>query len=418
MTAEQQARLSHFQLSRPSRLKLPTEKKNQALKSIANALVKEEAAILAANAQDIAALPAQTTAAFLDRLRLDSRRLQGMRDSLLAVAALADPVGEIAEERTLANGLKLQRVRSPLGVIFLIFEARPNVITEAFALAFKSGNAILLRGGSDSQHSATAIYHSMQRALTECGLRPDDFFWGITGGGHELVASLLKQDRFIDVVVPRGGDGLIRTVTEGTHIPIIKNDRGLCHAYVHADADLGMACNIIINGKTQRPGVCNSLETVLVHSSCAENLWRELAPRLERAGVTCYACTKTMALKPAVSRLFPATDENFSTEYLDLKLNCRVVDSLAEACAHIAHFGSRHSETIITASATDAQSFQTQVDAAAVYWNASTRFTDGYEFGLGGELGISTQKLHVRGPVGLRELTSLRWLVMGNGQVR
>lgn len=393
------------------------ETKNLALEQLRGLLATEQAALLKANAKDLKALPPSATAAFRDRLTLTPERLSGMRASLAEVERLADPVGEEVSLATLPNGLIARRVRAPLGVILMIYESRPNVAIEAFSLAFKAGNAIVLRGGRESRHTVAALYALIEKSVKSAGL-PADCLWGVTDQDRKLVAALLKEDRFIDVVVPRGGEGLISFVTKSTRIPVIKNDRGLCHVYVHEDADEGMALIVTDNAKTSRPAVCNSAETLLVHRSRARGFLPALYKRLRAKGVEFRACTEGLRLlgrKPGVKA---ATAKDFHTEHLDLILNVKVVGSLAEAIEHIREHGSRHSECIITQSAADARRFQGEVDAAAVYWNASTRFTDGFELGLGGELGISTQKLHARGPVGLRELTSARWILDGKGQIR
>jgi glutamate-5-semialdehyde dehydrogenase len=402
--------------------KLGGEKKNQVLSRIADGLLRESENILRANAEDLARLPGSTASAFRDRLTLNPARLQAMVESLRQIAALPDPVGELLEERTLSNGLNLQKVRAPLGVIFMIFESRPNVALEAFSLAFKSGNAIALRGGSESRATAEALYQFMERTIGECGVDPS-VFYGMNDYDRELVSGLLERKDLIDVVVPRGGDRLIEFVQKTARMPIIKNDRGLCHTYVDAEADLAMAVKVVTNAKVQRPGVCNSLETVLVHRSVAERFLPALFDSTISSGLQWKCDAASLAIlqreRPeAAGKLEPAQPSDWDTEHLDLVMNCRIVDDLEDALKHIERHGSRHSEAIITASPEKAALFQSEVDAAAVYWNASTRFTDGFEFGLGGELGISTQKLHVRGPVGLKELTTPRWLGTGTGQIR
>lgn len=401
---------------------LPSEVKNRVLLAAAGHLVAREAEILRANAGDLAALPADKSAAFRDRLLLDSARIAHMADSLRQVAALPDPVGEVVEARKHPNGLDIRKLRAPLGVIFMIFESRPNVAVEAFSLGFKAGNAMILRGGKESARTVAMLYSVLRESLQEEGVAPE-CLWGVTDQDRGLLEYLLKQKQWIDVVVPRGGDGLIDFVTRTSLIPVIKNDRGLCHVYVHEDADLNMAEKIVINAKCQRPGVCNAMETLLVHKSVAPKFLPHLYQALKSYGVQWFGCTKTLGVLSTLPGGLPeevelATDASYSTEYLGLKLNSRVVDSVEQALAHIELHGSRHSEAIITSSRDTARLFEQSIDAAAVYWNASTRFTDGYELGLGGELGISTQKLHVRGPVGLRELTSVRWIIEGEGQVR
>jgi len=391
---------------------LTTSQKNALLKDLAAALESGSGAILKANKKDLGALKKDTAPAFRDRLTLNSARIKSMAESLRQVAALPDPVNEVLEERTLANGLKLKKIRAPLGLILMIFESRPNVILEAFSLAFKSGNSIVLRGGSESKHSARAIYQLMTRVVGGSA------FYGVEDYDRGHVAQLLKRKDLIDIVVPRGGERLIEFVQKTAAMPIIKNDRGMCHAYVAEDADLDMAVKIVANGKVQRPGVCNSLETVLVHKSVASTFIPLLYEATDAAGLSWKVDASSLAILKGRARVAKAGAKAWDTEYLDLVINCRMIDGLDAALAHIEAHGSRHSETIITRSEAQARRFQGEIDAAAVYWNASTRFTDGFEFGLGGELGISTQKLHVRGPVGLRELTTPRWTGDGTGQVR
>ena len=393
------------------------EVRNAALRAIGEELIRREGEILAANREDLAALSETTPGAFRDRLTLNAARLQGMRDSLEAVERLPDPIGEVAECRTAPNGLLMRRVRSSLGVLFMIYESRPNVAIEAFSLALKSGNALILRGGKESARTVGVLYAILRSGLVKAGL-PEACLWGITDPDRELVRSLLQRKDMIDVVVPRGGERLIDFVVDHSRIPIIKNDRGLCHLYVHEDADLAMALELLNNGKTQRPGVCNALESVLVHESIAPEFLSRAYARLSHAQVRWFCEPKALQLLQGSSHVFAATDRSFDTEYLDFAVSARVVSSLDQALEHIEQHGSRHSEVIVTRDETTARRFHAEVDAAAVYWNASSRFTDGYELGLGGELGISTQKLHVRGPVGLRELTSLRWTVDGKGQIR
>lgn len=396
---------------------LSSDLKTRALEAVAALLAERQPVVLAANAEDLAALPETVAPAFRDRLTLNPARLAQMRESLKQVAALPDPVGEVVETRTLANGLKTRRERSPLGVIFMIFESRPNVAIESFSLGFKSGNAMILRGGKESMRTVGALYSVIGDALESVGVSRE-CFWGITDPDRALTHHLLGQNRFIDVVVPRGGEALIEHVVRTTTIPVIKNDRGLCHVYLHEDADAAMAVEIVANSKCQRPGVCNAMETLLVHESRARELLPLIHEKLCAFGVRWFCEDGALAILQGREGVVRADESSFDTEYLDFALNCRVVRSLDEALEHIERHGSRHSEAIITRSAESARKFEYGVDAAAVYWNASTRFTDGFELGLGGELGISTQKLHVRGPVGLRELTSPRWFIEGTGQVR
>lgn len=402
--------------ARPLR-QLASDVKNKALNQLADQVKKQSAAILKANAQDLAQLPADTAPAFRDRLTLNDKRIAGMVESLKQVAALADPVGEVVEERRLANGLNIKRVRSPLGVILMIFESRPNVILEAFSLAFKTGNAIALRGGSESRATAEVVYALIHETLGGCGVDRSSFF-GINDYDRGIVEALLQRKDWIDIVVPRGGDRLIEFVQKTALMPIIKNDRGLCHTFVDDEADLQMAAQIVANAKTQRPGVCNALETVLVHRRIAEAFLPKLYDLTAPFEVRWHCDAESARILAGRKNIETAKPEHWDTEYLDLVMNCRIVADLDEALAHIETHGSRHSEAIVTRSEKKARRFQSEVDAAAVYWNASTRFTDGFEFGLGGELGISTQKLHVRGPVGLRELTTPRWIIDGTGQIR
>lgn len=398
--------------------------KNKVLEKASQLLIERKDKILNANQKDLKTLkvlsqsnPKKYSSAFKDRLLLTPERIASMALSLKQVSQLPDPVEEKVEERTLPNGLKIQKVRSPLGVIFMIFESRPNVAIEAFSLAFKSGNVILLKGGKESKNTVQALYDILRTACISQGL-PENCFWGIQEIDRKTIQFLLQQKQWIDVVIPRGGDSLIEFVTENSKIPIIKNDRGLCHIYVHSDADLNMATKIILNAKTQRPGVCNAMETLLVHQDIASHFLEKLYPLMEPFQIEWKACSRSKKLLKGKKHISPANKESWNQEYLDFIMNCKVVQSEDEAIQHIHQYGSKHSESIVTKSPDVANRFQKEVDAAVVYWNASTRFTDGFELGLGGEIGISTQKLHVRGPVGLRELTSVRWIITGNGQIR
>ncbi len=416
MNPESTNRLLQVRRASRSLRQSPVAIRNLVLENMISMLSTQARQILGANEKDLQKLDTKATEAFRDRLTLTFPRLEQMQQSLREVTALPDPLGETQEPKHLANGILLKQVRSPLGVILMIFEARPNVITEAFSLALKSGNALILRGSSESLETSQVIYSIIDQALEKASL-DKNIFWGITDPSRDLVQALMKQNTMIDVLVPRGGDSLIKYVTENATIPVIKNDRGLCHVYVHNDADFEMASNIIVNAKTQRPGVCNSIETLLIHEKNISYL-PKIYDRLEKFKVEWFCCPKTLKVLNGKKWAHAATAESFDTEYLDFKINCLVVRSLEDALEHIENHGSRHSECIVTASEKSARLFQNSIDAAVVYWNASTRFTDGFEFGLGGELGISTQKLHVRGPVGLKELTSLRWIADGTGQVR
>lgn len=417
--------------------KLSSAEKNRCLELVADRIEKKRDEILAANKSDLARIANESnrdvTAAFIDRLTLNNLRIDQMAESIRAVARLEDPVGEVIESRTLANGLKTRRVRSPLGSILMIFESRPNVITEVFALAFKSGNTIALRGGSDSRDTAAYLYQIIGFVL-QSSIQSDSSsvaipFVGIEDYDRELVGRLLRRNDLFDICIPRGGTELINRVSSEATMPIIKNDKGVCHVYVHEEADLEMAANIALNAKTQRPGVCNSMETLLVDRAIAQDLFRKIMPAFFAKGVRFHVCEDSFAMLQTLAKtdlvestwlsaVTLAKESDFSKEYLDLTMNIKIVHGVGLATFHIAKFGSDHSESIVTKNEAVARLFQNDVDSACVYWNASTRFTDGFEFGLGGEIGISTQKLHVRGPVGLRELTSARWIIDGTGQVR
>lgn len=395
----------------------PVDLRNEVLKIAADLLISQQSHILKANQKDLKALPKDTPPSFKDRLMLDATRIEHMSIGLKQVADLADTLSGESENRILENGLRLKKIRSPLGVIFMIFESRPNVAIEAFSMGFKSGNAMILRGGKESQNTVSVLYTILKKSLLKVGL-PADVLWGITDSDRKIVNNLLKQKEYLDVVVPRGGESLINFVVKNSLIPIIKNDRGLCHVYIHSDADLDMALRILVNAKTQRPGVCNSMETILVHASVAEALLPKVHTAMLPFHEKWFADKKAISILKGNANVKAATEKNWSTEYLDQIVNCKVVSSIDEAISHIEQYGSKHSESIVTASELAARKFQQEIDAAVVYWNASTRFTDGFEFGLGGELGISTQKLHVRGPVGVLALTNERWIVDGTGQTR
>ena len=393
------------------------KKRNLVLKKAADLLLKSSKQVLQANALDLESLDKSVTPSFRDRLVLNEQRIQHMATSLKQVAALADPLASESKIKILKNGLKLKKVRAPLGVVFMIFESRPNVALEAFSMGFKSGNAMILRGGKESQRTTKVLYEILAKSIKAAGL-PENILWGITDSDREIVNYLLTQKEYIDVVVPRGGEGLINFVVDNSLIPIIKNDRGLCHVYVNDDAKLEMAVDILVNAKTQRPAVCNSMETILVHRKIAGKLLPKVYEKMQKFNVQWHGCHETRKILKKFPQVSEATEKNYNTEYLEQIVNCKVVSGVTEAMEHIEKFGSRHSESIVTQKVKLARQFQKEVDAAVVYWNASTRFTDGFEFGLGGELGISTQKLHVRGPVGLQALTNERWVVDGKGQIR
>jgi glutamate-5-semialdehyde dehydrogenase len=389
-------------------------RKDQALLAMARLLKEREAGILAENAKDLAAAQGTLAPAMLDRLRLTPARVEAMAEGLRQVAALADPVGAVTEKKTLKNGLKLQKVRAPLGVVGIVYESRPNVTVDAASLCLKSGNACVLRGGSESVHSNVALGAVIRAGLKEAGL-PEGSVSVIGTTDRAAVGVMLKLDRLIDVIIPRGGHGLIRFVIENSSIPVIRHDIGNCHVYVDAAADLGMAEEIAYNAKVQRPGVCNAMEHLLVHEKVAKEFLPRILMRYRGANVELRGDEAVRAIDPAVK---PASDQEWAEEYLDLVAGVKVVPSAEAAIAHINKYGSSHSDAIVTADADVAEKFLQQVDSAAVYWNASTRFTDGFEYGLGAEIGISTQKLHARGPMALEELTSIKWVGRGTGQVR
>ncbi len=389
--------------------------KNQALSTIARLLVERSEMIISENARDLAAgEEAGLSAAMIDRLRLTPERIAAMADGLQQIALQDDPVGEVIESSTRPNGLELQRVRVPIGVVFIIFESRPNVTTDAAALCLKSGNACILRGGKEALHSNLALYEVISEGLRESGL-PAEAVQMVRLTEHDFADALLVQDQWIDVVIPRGGERLIRAVVEKSHIPVIKHYKGVCHVYIDESADPKMATDIAVNAKCQRPGVCNAMETLLVHQSLAESYLPHLLDELSRRKVEIRGCPRTCAVWPAAR---PAGEEDWPAEYLDLILAVRVVDNIEEAMDHIARYGSGHTESIVTGSPEAAEAFVAGVDSSSVMVNASTRFSDGGEYGLGAEVGISTDKLHARGPMGVRDLTTYKYVVRGNGQIR
>jgi glutamate-5-semialdehyde dehydrogenase len=389
--------------------------KDRALLAMADGLAERTTEILAANGDDVAqAAAAGTPDAIIDRLRLTERRVTGMADGLRQIAGLADPVGEVVRGFRLPNGLDVQQIRVPLGVIGIIYEARPNVTADAAGLCLKSGNAVLLRGSSSALASNTAIVAALRAALASTGL-PEDAVQLIPGPGHEPAKHLMRARGLVDVLIPRGGAGLIRSVVEESMVPVIETGVGNCHVYVDADADLGHALDILMNAKTQRPSVCNAAESLLVHADIADAFLPKALVALREAGVTVHGDARVRAYDDAV---VPVTDEDWDAEYLSLDIAAGVVNSVDEAVAHIRRHGTGHTEAIVTRSLPAARRFAATVDAAAVMINASTRFTDGEEFGFGAEIGISTQKLHARGPMGLPELTSTTYVVTGAGHVR
>ncbi|RKY42982.1 MAG: glutamate-5-semialdehyde dehydrogenase [Candidatus Makaraimicrobium thalassicum] len=395
---------------------MPSDKKNGILLAMAEGLDRARGSIEAANELDVANAEKKGKGrAFVDRLKLDGRRIDGMCAMMRTVAGLKDPVGDVLEKRTRPNGLIIEKVRVPIGVIGIIYESRPNVTADCISLCFKSGNALILRGGSDAINSNKAIYEAAKNAAGAQGMDKDAFIL-IKDTSRELVDAMLEASEGIDLIMPRGGESLIREVAARSRVPVIKHYKGICHVYVDAEADMGMAEDICFNAKVQRPGVCNAMETMLVHEAIAEEFLPRIAARLRGKGVTLKGCPETRHILG--DEVDVAGEKDFATEWLDLVLNIRVVRSLEEAVAHIAKFGSNHSDAIVTENRANGIEFTQRVDSAAVYINASPRFTDGGEFGKGAEIGISTDKLHARGPMGLEELTTYKYVIHGSGQVR
>jgi glutamate-5-semialdehyde dehydrogenase len=393
----------------------PTAVRDAALRAAAQALRADEAAILEANVKDLAAAKAKgLTDAMTDRLRLDHARLEDIAVACEAVAKLPDPVGEITEDWTRPNGLRIIRRRVPIGLVAIIFESRPNVTVDAAALCLKSGNGCVLRGGSEAIHTNIALSKSFATGLRAAGL-PAEAVTLLPFTDREAVPALGSLRGIVDIIVPRGGPGLIEAVVNSAKVPVIKHDAGICHVYVHAKADLAMAEQIVLNAKCQRPSACNALETLLVDAAVAAQFLPKMAAALAAKQTEVRACARSISLIPGAKA---ATEQDFRTEHLGLILNVKIVAGLAEAVAHVEDYGSHHSDAIITADESDARSFLAQIDSACVYWNASTRFTDGGEFGFGAEVGISTDRLHARGPMGIRELTTWKFEIVGQGQVR
>ena len=399
---------------------LSAEVKNRALHNVSNDLLAKKDEILVANQIDYhEAHTSGMNAAMLDRLMLDSSRLEGIAKDVLAVAALPDPVGEVFDMRTLPNGLQLGRKRVPLGVIGTIYESRPNVTVDISVLCLKSGNAIILRGGKEAIHSNSALARLVQEAATRAGV-PEGAVQFIENTDRALVDEMLKMRQFIDLIIPRGGAELIKLVSENAAMPVVAGGIGVCHTYVDKSADIDKAVAIAFNAKVQRPTVCNALDCLLVHADIAQRCLPLVAAEWAKAGVEMHCDERAMSiLKPTPSlKLAPATDKDWGKEFLSLVAAVKVVNSLDEALEHIERYGSGHSEAIITEEYQTAMRFLNEVDAACVYVNASTRFTDGGQFGLGAEVGISTQKMHARGPLGVKELTTYKWIIFGSGQVR
>jgi glutamate-5-semialdehyde dehydrogenase len=393
----------------------PTAVRDAALRAAAQALRADEAAILEANVKDLAAARAKgLTDAMTDRLRLDHARLEDIAVACEAVAKLPDPVGEVTEDWTRPNGLRIIRRRVPIGLVAIIFESRPNVTVDAAALCLKSGNGCVLRGGSEAIHTNIALSKSFATGLRAAGL-PAEAVTLLPFTDREAVPALGSLRGIVDIIVPRGGPGLIEAVVNSAKVPVIKHDAGICHVYVHAQADLAMAEQIVLNAKCQRPSACNALETLLVDAAVAQQFLPKMAAALAAKKTEVRACAQSRPLMPGA---LAATEQDFRTEHLGLILNVKIVAGLAEAVAHVEDYGSHHSDAIITADESAARAFLAQIDSACVYWNASTRFTDGGEFGFGAEVGISTDRLHARGPMGIRELTTWKFEIVGQGQVR
>src|SRR4051794_32396689 len=403
--------------------KLTTAEKNACLLAMANALEQNAPAIKEANAKDMtASTQAGLSSAMLDRLKLDDKRIAGMAKGLREVAALADPIGKTLDERTRPNGLKLRKLTTPIGVAVIIYESRPNVTADAASLCFKSGNATILRGGKEAIHSNQIIAQTMVQAARKALPQfPINAIQVVPTTDREAIRELLSLTQYVDLCMPRGGEGLIRAVTECSKVPVIKHYKGVCHVYVDDKADLKMAEEIVLNAKVQRPAVCNAMETLLVNANVAQKFLPQITRRLKeyrveiRGDEAIFNAVKDLANEV---KFKPATAADYSTEYNDFIMNVRVVNGVADAVDHINQFGSAHSDSIVTSDEGRARKFLAEVDSATVYWNASTRFTDGGEFGMGAEIGISTDKIGARGPMGLEELTTYKWLGFGTGQVR
>ena len=391
------------------------EKKNNALRLCAEALLENANDILSANAVDLAIAEKNgMKSSLIDRLRLTKERLEGMAEGLKEIIALPDPIGEVLSIKIRPNGLNIGQKVVPLGVVGIIYESRPNVTADAFGLCFKTGNAVILRGGSDAIHSNKAIVKVIREGLTKAGCTPDAIQL-IEDTSREKVVELMRMNRYIDVLIPRGGAGLIRTVVENSTIPVIETGTGNCHIYVDESADFAMALDIIDNAKTQRLGVCNACESLVIHKKISQEFIPQLVQRLSSKDIEIRADEEACSIS---SQCVPATEEDYGTEYLDRIISLKIVESIDEAIDHINYYNTKHSDAIITKDYSKAMKFLNEVDAAAVYVNASTRFTDGNEFGFGAEIGISTQKLHARGPMGLKALTTTKYIIMGDGKIR
>lgn len=391
-----------------------TAQKDAALKLMAEALEDSRSEITLANQEDLAeGHSSGLTSALLDRLELNDKRMNAMIQGVRDVAELPDPVGSSISTSRRPNGLEINKVRVPIGVIGIIYESRPNVTADASALCLKTSNAVILRGGKEALRSNQSIAKALRVGVKSAGL-PENAIQFVETIDREAVKELVQMTKFVNLIIPRGGEGLISAVTKLAHVPVIKHDKGLCHTYVDKEADLEKALNICENAKVQRPGVCNAMETLLVHEAVAAEFLPELVRRLKPHSVELRGDKRAKAIVPD---MFEATEEDWQTEYLELILSVKVVDDVDEAIAHINHYGSQHSDAIVSRSRDAAQKFQAGVDSATVYVNASTRFTDGAQFGLGAEIGISTDKLHARGPMGLEELTTYKYIIQGEGQI-
>ena len=406
------ARKSQFEIAR-----LSTDDKNKALVSVADALIAHTDEILNENEKDVKiSRDNLVKESLIDRLTLTKGRIKDMAEGLIQISKLPDPINEELDEFSRPNGLSIHKVRVPIGVIGIIYESRPNVTADAFGLCFKASNVSILRGGKDAINSNKAIIEVIRNALSECGISKDSVIL-IENTDREIATEFMKMNKYVDLLIPRGGAGLIRSVVENATIPVIETGTGNCHVFVDESADVNMALDIIVNAKTQRMGVCNAIESLIVHKNIAEKIVPLIYDKLSEKSVEIRACEKTISICPDLS-LEKATEEDYATEYLGPLISLKIVGDVTEAIEHVNKYTTHHSEFIVTENKENAEKFMNEVDAACVYVNASTRFTDGFEFGFGAEIGISTQKLHARGPMGLKELTSYKYKVYGNGQIR
>jgi glutamate-5-semialdehyde dehydrogenase len=395
--------------------RMSSDEKKSALNNVAGLIVERAGNILAANEKDLLeAKNNNVKESLVDRLRLTDERIVAMAEGLSQIALLEDPVGEVLSMKTRPNGLQIGQIRVPIGVIGIIYESRPNVTVDAFGLCLKTGNAVILRGGKEAINSNMAIVKVIQEALISNGVPPEAIQL-VENTSRESAVEMMKLNEYLDILIPRGGAGLIKTVVENSRVPVIETGVGNCHVFVDESANTDMAANIVINAKTQRPGVCNAIESLLIHSSVADRFLPVICDRLKDHGVEIRGDKHVLEI---IGYAVPAVEDDWYAEYLDKIISVKVVHSLSDAIIHINKYGSKHSESIVTESYTNSQRFLAEIDAAAVYVNASTRFTDGFEFGFGAEIGISTQKLHARGPMGLKELTTTKYIIYGNGQIR